>query len=107
MDSKTDSAIPTFDAFAASKLLNSITVMRLGTRREVHTISGGFSELPKGTEVKVCGIGFNERTVLLNQAGELFVAFVRDLPFDAKSADLDDGALLPGSEAVLTPKESA
>lgn len=63
----------------SSKLWKNITVMRLAANQQGDLHDAGLSELPKGAEVDLCGVGFNKRTVKLRWRGEFFIAFVRDL----------------------------
>jgi hypothetical protein len=71
------------------KLWRNITVIRLVTNQKGDLRYAGISELPKGAEVDLCGMGFNERTVKLRWQGEFFIAFVQDLECPVMSALID------------------
>jgi hypothetical protein len=73
----------------SSKLWKNTTVIRLAANQEADLRYAGISELPKGAEVDLCGIGFSERTVKVCWRGEFFIAFIQDLECPIMNAFID------------------
>lgn len=47
---------------------------------------GTILQLPEGTQVRVCGDGFNERTVKVSWEGGFYFLFAEDLEADRAAA---------------------
>jgi hypothetical protein len=62
----------------STKLRETIAVIRVAANGSDRRFAG-YSELPKGAEVDVCGEGFNERSVTVRWHGQLFFVYRQDL----------------------------
>ena len=47
--------------------------------REQGRAALGFSELPEGATVEVCGYGYNERTAKVRVNGQYYLVFLQDI----------------------------
>lgn len=60
-------------------LAKSISAIQLVPDKEGSTRLGIISELLKGTQIDVCGDGFNQRTIKVHCHGRFYFVFLQDI----------------------------
>lgn len=68
-------------------LSKNISVIQLVQDKEGSTRLGIISELAKGTQIDVCGDGFNQRTVKIHSRGHFYFAFLQDIEHGANRTE--------------------
>ena len=76
-------------------LTSAITAFRTSSADYKDDSGGPICELPEGAAVKVCGEGFNKRTVTVKYGEFYYHVYWRDLASAAPAADQDSAAAQP------------
>lgn len=59
-------------------LKQKIAAIRIGEQPEPRS-GGVFTQLPPGSQIEMCGAGFNEKTIMVRCQSELYVVFRHDV----------------------------
>jgi hypothetical protein len=68
------------------KLKKDVSALEIVRREPTAEHFGVLAQIAKGSEIEICGKGFNERTYRVRFQGRLFFVFRQDLGFDSPYA---------------------
>lgn len=95
--------LPNLPSLHTYTLPHTIAAIPLSYARDGRPELGTMCQLPEGTELEICGDGFNDRTVKVRWEGQSYFVFVDDVAVN--ESPVEDAPSYPLKAASRKPNE--